>query len=230
MPVVADIQRPIQELVKNWRKQAIERKERLEFDIDAIKARIKDAPRNQRLSKQLCDLEAKLTVEKERPIPRLFADDCTPEQLASLLHKHDRIGIVTAEGGVFGQMAGMYNRSQYLPLDVYLKGHAGDELIVDRVNREPIVIPSPSLALGLAVQPDVVMGLFHQRTFRRRGLLARFLFSMPKSLLGSRDSNALPVPKKDSDGYRNCIMNIGAIVDKTPASRPIQLKLSVQGA
>jgi Protein of unknown function (DUF3987) len=56
--------------------------------------------------------------------------------------------------------------------------------------------------MGLAVQPDVIQGLASNRTFRGRGLLGRFLYALPKSLVGHREINPDPVPAAIRGEYR----------------------------
>ncbi len=69
------------------------------------------------------------------PIPRWLVDDATPEALAGLLATYGRIALLSPEGDVFDQMAGRYNQAAGPNLGVYLKGHAGDLLKVDRRGR-----------------------------------------------------------------------------------------------
>jgi replicative DNA helicase len=93
------------------------------------------------------------------PLPRLLADDTTAEALASLLaDQGGRIALLSAEGGPFDAMAGRYQGGGVY-LDPYLKGHAGDELRVDRKGRSAEYIAQPALTVGLAVQPDVLRKL-----------------------------------------------------------------------
>jgi hypothetical protein len=105
------------------------------------------------------------------PVPRMLADDATPEALASLLADHGRIALLSPEGGVFDMMAGRYS-SNGPNLDVYLKGHAGDPIRIDRKGRPPEFVDRPALTIGLAVQPEVLRTLKDQPGFRGRGLLA----------------------------------------------------------
>jgi replicative DNA helicase len=102
---------------------------------------------------------------------------------------------------VFDQMAGRYNQQVGPNLGVYLKGHAGDLLKVDRRGRPPEYIQRPCLTIGLAVQPEVLQGLAGRPGFRGRGLLARFLYSLPVSLVGHRRAGAPPVPPTVNDRY-----------------------------
>lgn len=126
--------------------------------------------------------------------PRLLVDDASPERLTTLLAEQGgRIALMSAEGGVFDMMAGRY--SQGVPnLDVYLKGHAGDALRVDRVERPSDYIQSPALTLGLAIQPNVLRGLANKPGFRGRGLLGRCLYAMPRYTLGKRTIRPKAVP------------------------------------
>jgi replicative DNA helicase len=135
------------------------------------------------------------------PIPRWLVDDATPEALAGLLATYGRIALLSPEGDVFDQMAGRYNQTAGPNLGVYLKGHAGDLLKVDRRGRPPEYVERPCLTIGLAVQPEVLRGLASRPGFGGRGLLARFLYSLPESLVGHRQAGAPPVPTTVADRY-----------------------------
>jgi replicative DNA helicase len=135
------------------------------------------------------------------PIPRWLVDDATPEALAGLLATYGRIALLSPEGDVFDQMAGRYNQAAGPNLGVYLKGHAGDLLKVDRRGRPPEYVERPCLTIGLAVQPEVLRGLASRPGFGGRGLLARFLYSLPPSLVGRRQVGAPSVPQPIADRY-----------------------------
>jgi replicative DNA helicase len=135
------------------------------------------------------------------PMPRWLVDDATPEALAGLLATYGRIALLSPEGDVFDQMAGRYNPTTGPNLGVYLKGHAGDLLKVDRRGRSPEYVERPCLTIGLTVQPEVLRGLAGRPGFSGRGLLARFLYSLPASLVGRRQAGAPPVPPAVADRY-----------------------------
>jgi len=133
---------------------------------------------------------------------RCIVDDCTSEKLAGLLRDQGgRIAVMSAEGDVFDLMAGRYSSKGASNFGVFLKGHAGDPLRVDRVGRPPEFVRQPALTMGLAVQPSVIRGLAKKSEFRGRGLLGRFLYALPTSLLGHRDTNPPPVPKAIINDY-----------------------------
>ena len=119
-------------------------------------------------------------------IPRLIADDSTPEKIGELMRTHDgRLAIVSTEGGVFGLMTGRY--SDKPNLDIYLMAWSGDTVRVDRIGRDSIIVRDPALTIGLTVQPDVIAKLAETPELRGRGLTARFMYSVPASLVGTRD-------------------------------------------
>ncbi|MDD9378907.1 YfjI family protein [Streptomyces sp. ZAF1911] len=124
--------------------------------------------------------------------PRLLADDATPEVITTLMAEQGgRLAVMSAEGGIFDIMAGRY--SGIPNLEVFLKGHAGDRMRVDRRSREEFM-EAPALTMGLAVQPAVLEDIGKNRGFDGRGLLARFLYCLPESLVGHRRINPDPVP------------------------------------
>ena len=155
---------------------------------------------------RLLELTEQLRKTPELHALRLIADDATPEALASLLFQQGgRIALLSPEGDTFDLMAGRYSGDRKPNLGVYLKGHAGDDLRIDRVSRPPEFVREPALTVGLAVQPDVLRGLVDQPGFRGRGLLARFIYSIPTSLVGYRQLHPDPVPLKVTRGYGDLI-------------------------
>ncbi len=120
--------------------------------------------------------------------PRLWTADCTPERLQGLMSEHgERMGLISDEGGIFEIMSGLYSDGR-ANLDVFLQGHAGSSVRVDRGKRT-VTLQKPALSFGLAVQPSVLreFGLGDKRRFRGIGTLARFLYCVPVSNIGQRD-------------------------------------------
>jgi replicative DNA helicase len=142
------------------------------------------------------------------PIPRLVADDITPEATASLLaDQKGRMAVMSAEGGIFDIIGGRY--SAHIPnLDVFLKGHAGDPVKIDRKGRPPEYIRRPALTLGLMIQPAVLTTIAANRQFRGRGLLARFLYAYPKSKVGAREPAPPPPDPEVVLRYEATVFNL----------------------
>jgi hypothetical protein len=160
-------------------------------------------------SEQAATLARELAATTIPEPPRLVVDDCSPERLATLLTTQGgRIAALSAEGGIFGMMAGRYSANNEPSLDVYLKGHSGDALRVDRVGRPPDFVRRPALTIGLALQPGVIARLAEKPEFRERGLPARFLFGMPASLVGRRRIAPPPVPDDVRARYEAAVLAV----------------------
>lgn len=165
--------------------------------------------------------------------PRIVTDDATPEALTSLLAEHGgRFAVISAEGGgLFDMMAGKYSSS--VNLDVYLKGHAGDTIRVDRKGRAPEYIRDPALTVAVATQPDTFRVLASRPELRGRGLPARFLYSVPLSNIGFRD---IDPPPPDPEPIRawgelvRTLLMITADVDDEGRARTRQLTLSEEAS
>lgn len=144
------------------------------------------------------------------PIPRLLADDSTPEALTSLLAEQGgRVAVFSPEGGIFDAIAGRYSSASNL--DVYLKSWSGDTIKVDRKGRAPESIKSPALTIGLAVQPWTLQAIAHLPGFRGRGLLARFLWSMPEPTLGVRNvRNPRPMDENTLRAWRELVRKMAS--------------------
>jgi len=176
--------------------------------------------------------EAKaIAIELENHVvpvaPRFFVDDVTAETLASkMAEQGGRMALFSAEGGIFETMAGRYSNGAP-NIDVYLKGHAGDSLRVDRRDRSER-IDRPALTIGLAVQSDVIRGLAQKPGFRGRGLLGRILYSLPLSRLGARKSRAEPLSEEVRRAYERNLIRMVAINSKKQGGKtePIMIQLS----
>lgn len=151
------------------------------------------------IRQQIEDL--KRDMPSEILAPRLFTGDCTAERLQGLLAEHgERMAVLSDEGGMFLIMGGIYSKGVG-NIDVFLQGHAGAPMRVDRAERVAH-IDRPALAFGMAIQPGVLEDVASNRRFRDSGLLARFLFAMPASNIGTRDvRQTYAVPAKVSGAY-----------------------------
>ena len=148
---------------------------------------------------------------------RFFGDDVTPEKLIGLMADHGgRFAVISAEGGPFDMMAGRYADSPNF--DVYLKGHAGDPIRVDRMGRQGEQINRPTLSIALAIQPEVVRNLADKPGFRGKGLLGRFLFVVPASRVGSRKIRPGTISEMDRRAYHDLIQTLIAL--PIPAESP----------
>jgi len=188
--------------IKNRRKIHEQTMSRIQGEA----AKAKSAVEKEKLIRESSDL-ARQIVEMDIPaIPELVADDCSPEAVARLLAEQGgKIAIMSPEGDVFDIMAGRYSNGG-VNIGNFLKGHAGDTIRVKRINRPPEYVKSPALTMGLAVQPDVLRGLMEKPGFRGRGLLGRFLYSIPVSPVGYRNTRPRGMPSTIKAAYHRGVM------------------------
>ena len=190
--------------LRNWETEA---RDRLAPQIaereESTKLREETLKELRRSASKASDDRKRSTIEKRlfamvaedatapKPVvpPRLFADDATPEAVGRLLsEQHGRLGIFSSEGGPLAILAGRYSDGR-ANFELFLKAHSGDSFNLDRIGRDSIHLESPILTIALTVQPAVISGLASTPQFRALGLLARFLFAIPRTLVGSRDPN-----------------------------------------
>ncbi len=134
-----------------------------------------------------------------------------------LAEQGGRLAVMSPEGDVFELMAGRYSGNNAPNFGVFLKGHAGDDLRVDRMGRPAEFVKNPTLTLGLTVQPGVLHGLADKPGFRDRGLLARFLYAVPESLVGRRDTNAPTMPQRVRESYARRLTQLLTLTADTTA-------------
>ena len=155
------------------------------------------------------EIAVELATTPEPVLPRLIVDDATSEKLGAMLAEQGgRIASMSPEGGVFDLMAGLYSKSGMPQFGVYLMGHSGDDLRVDRICRKGEHVKRPALTMGLAIQPTVLEGLLENSAFRGRGLLARFLYSLPESRIGARKIEPEPVSEHIRQTYHNLVWRL----------------------
>ncbi len=161
---------------------------------------------------EAAELAERLALTPEVVLPRRIVDEATPEFVGKVLaDQGGRIASMSAEGGVFDVIAGMYSKSGAPNLNVFLQGHAGDDLVIDRLSRPSVRVQRPALTCGYAVQPQVIEALANNKVFRGRGLCGRFAFSSPRSWLGSRDVNPPAVPDGVRQAYWAIVQQLAQI-------------------
>ena len=106
-------------------------RENLERKIEGLRDRLRKKG-SEEAEAELFELEEELDNLEEMKTVRFFADDCSSEALTSLLANNGGVfSVISTEGGIFDIMAGRY--SNKANIDVWLKGHCGDAIRVDRL-------------------------------------------------------------------------------------------------
>lgn len=179
-----------------------ERKAEIEW-LKAEKASVlKDIRKgNQDARLQLANIQEKLDTTKELFPPALIKQDITAEKLVQALSEnHNRMGVLSAEGGVLDIVAGLYSDKKS-NVDIFLKGHSSEHYAYDRKSGGSAYLKSPTLSVGLLVQNDHLQRVLTNSALNGRGLFARFLYSIPDSPLGTRKARSTPIPLAVSETY-----------------------------
>ncbi|MEU4229133.1 YfjI family protein [Nonomuraea sp. NPDC026600] len=202
---------------------------RLAEDLAEKAARAASSARGEAATEAIVEAQsAALAVEGIKvPVkPRLIADDVTPETASTILvEQGGRLAVLSAEGGIFATLAGRYSGAPNL--DLFLKGHAGDPLIVDRRGRSERV-DQAVLTMGLAVQPEIVSDIATMPGFRGKGLLGRILYSLPKSNVGYRNVESPTVPDHIAARYDTNLQRL--TIDMHAWDDPARLVLAPEAA
>ena len=141
------------------------------------------------------------------PMPKLIVDDITPETVASVLAEQGgRVSVLSSEGDIFAIMAGRYSAGAP-NIGVYKKGHAGEDVRVDRRNRSEF-IKQATITIGVTTQPEVLRSFGQNTAFRSEGLLARFFYALPRSTVGARQIVTPAIPDHVQSRYYRLMLDL----------------------
>ena len=184
-------------------------REALERQISGLQKKL-ERKESREMELELRQLQEQLEETPELKPVRFFADDCSSEALTSLMAANNGVfSVISTEGGIFDIMAGRYSNKSNI--DVWLKGHCGDAIYVDRMTREAECIMHPALSAILSIQPSVLDEIMSNTTMTGRGLIARFLYASPPSRIGSRVFRTQPIPPEVTAAYRSLIFRLMAL-------------------
>jgi len=191
---------------------ALVERDTLESRLKAVKKQTANADSPETAAATMAEAVALANELADFEIPRasrLLADDATPEALATLLAENDgRIAVISAEGGsAFSMMEGRYTTGNGY-LDLYLKGHAGETVRVDRKGRGPELIDHACLTIVVSPQPALMEKVGENLLFRGRGIVARFLYLLPESRVGFRKIAVAPVTEATRVAYQDALTTL----------------------
>lgn len=130
--------------------------------------------------------QEELDMPDEVKAPRLFTTSATAERAEAMLcEQSERVSVHSDEPGIFRIMGGAYSGGSQ-NIDVFLSGHAGSTIRVDRASRTAHV-DKPAISFNVMIQPGLMAELAGSKGFRDSGLIARFLWVVPVSNVGRRD-------------------------------------------
>ncbi|MBN9523104.1 DUF3987 domain-containing protein, partial [bacterium] len=193
---------PVRDLERELRDAARPAVAAAESDFRVAEARVKgleaklvkaeDPDQKGRLREQLAAARDELLKVEVPPMPLLYTEDDTPDALkAEVIRQGGRLTVASTEAKCLENITLYSDRPNF---DVYLKGHAGDELKTGRVSRGRAAVADPALSCLLAPQPAVLEGLAASAALKGRGFLARWAYALPESRVGRRAVGAPAVP------------------------------------
>ncbi|MEU0219417.1 YfjI family protein [Streptomyces sp. NPDC006265] len=171
------------------------------------------AAARQKARQDLDAARAEMDELGEPKVPtQMLADDTTPEAAATVMAEQgERLAVISAEGGFLGNIGGRYSNQPNL--EIVLKAWSHEPHTVNRKNGPPLFLTRPNLTLALAVQPGMLAGLGDTaEVFESRGFTGRFIFAVPRSLVGQRSYDTDPVPaevrRRYADGLARMIVTV----------------------
>lgn len=190
-PILSIMSTDLGDIEKGLREAAAPNVKWRAEQIKLAEDRVSDARKAARKGDQGKEYELQMELEyleglTPLHLPRLIADDATPEALLRVLADQDgTIGVLSAEPGFFATLAGRYTNG-IANLDGVLKATSGEPIRVDRVGRDPLLIERPCLTVSVCIQPGLLEQLGKSPELRHAGFLARFLYVMPAPMVGKR--------------------------------------------
>ena len=150
--------------------------------------------------------------------PRLMTSDVTHQRLVSLLADNNEVmAIMSDEAPFLSAIQGRWSDGMD-DYDIYLNAWNGQYYTLDRETSttasgskvsKSIRLDRPILTIGVCVQPTVLLGLLKNKRLTDKGFLPRFLITVPRGKLGSRDMNeVVEVPARVVSEYNDAIRRI----------------------
>lgn len=212
--------------------QAENKKANLKAQLEATRkqaARAKTEVERHDAERDTDELARQLAEFRLPRSPQLIANDVTEESIGKLLMENDgRIAIMSDEGGPFRNMAGRYQNNGAPIFEAFKHAHNAGTVRVNRAGRELVHVPVAAITLALMVQPALLRSLRQTSEFRAEGLLARFLYAVPESMVGARNLRAKGVPIDVAAAYRDQVkallsMPFGSDLDGATAPHVMEL-------
>ncbi|MCU1696103.1 MAG: Protein of unknown function (DUF3987)/DnaB-like helicase terminal domain [Mycobacterium sp.] len=188
-PAEKDVIKAIKRIQKNmtagYREWADREVDRLDMERSGAALKGKDGAAE---ANRIEDEIKRLKDTRDTAHPRLlYGSDTTIETLAiKMAENGDHAGIIDSEGEFFDLLAGRYSNGTP-NIGLALKAYDADWYDTNRVTRATKPLHRAILTLGLGTQPSALAEVSRDKTMVGRGLLNRFLFAVPHSLLGTRE-------------------------------------------
>lgn len=196
----------LEQINQNRRKYDVQI-EATESIIETRKKELKNKPNDPIVQDSLVRAMSELDKLKEERPGDPIAEDITSEKLGIKVAENNGAMLVTSdEGDLFEIINGKYS-SGVPTLGIFLKGNSGAFYTVDRVSRSSLIIKRLCLTLMQVVQPSVIRGMARREENKDKGFLARFMYSLPKSLVGFRQFDTQPISNITNARYYDWMLS-----------------------
>ena len=123
---------------------------------------------------------------------------------------------MSAEGDLFEKLKS--DRLDQSKMAIYLKAYNGELLRVRRISRPGERLESPLMTVCISAQPSVIQDT--PQKLIDRGLIPRFLFSIPKDGIGYRECEVgTPIKNEIKEDYSTVLTNLLNLKQKDKALR-----------
>lgn len=206
MPLV-EIESDLIATVKPERSRQIAERKTYEQALEGMQAKARSKGVTPALMVDIESAREKLDKCKVMPMPKIFADNVTPEKHAALIAEHGSISIIEPEGGFFEGLS-RYGNNKTAQVDYLNKAYGGEAFRVDRQGGDSIIAERPHSVLHFSIQPHLVHAIRSNTDFMGTGFANRFLFCLPQSLIGSRSLDTPPVHNGLLESWKMAIENL----------------------
>ena len=207
---IFEIEREENERLNGERIRIHNKRKLIDYRIEnLLRQASKEKDENKR--KELNDQADSLAESKPDEIDEfiMLSDSSSMEALEyDMSTNKNCMGIITAEGGLFDIISGLYNGQKQPNIDILLKGYSNEHRRVRRKTSKSFDINGAKIAIGILMQPIVQQSNRGSAYQDGRGFTARFLSFIPVSWEGTRDVKAPTVSDTLKEKYRNLIKDI----------------------
>ena len=204
---LAEIERNLMAQVKPERSRQIAERKTYEQALEGLQAKARSKGVTPSLMADIESAREKLDKCKVMPLPKIFADNVTPEKHAALIAEQGSSAIIEPEGGFFEGLS-RYGNNKSAQVDYLNKSFGGEPFRVDRQGGDSIIAEQPHCVLHFSIQPHLVLAIRNNADFMGTGFANRFLYSLPQSLIGQRSLDTPPVSAGLLEGWKMTIENL----------------------
>lgn len=156
--------------------------------------------------------QQELEVKSE---PVVIADDFTEEALIrDLKNNNELLSIMSSEGDLFEKLKS--DRLDQSKMAIYLKAYNGELLRVSRITRPGERLESPLMTICISAQPAVIQDT--PRKLVDRGLIPRFIISIPQDGIGHRECEVgIPIKNEIKEDYSKILTTLLNLKQKDKA-------------